>query len=171
MTPIRSPPLASSIAPVDALLTTLTTLTAVPPPFSSAADVFATDSDSAVEIEQPRSLVFRAGGRVYACDVTQVREVVPLPTVTRIPGAPVAVLGLINLRGAIITVFDAGDLLHGRPVERRDSIVLVVDHGQNGVGLAVERVADVRALRVDEGYQSLDVRRAVARVISITEEG
>ncbi|MGI8510922.1 MAG: chemotaxis protein CheW [Gemmatimonadaceae bacterium] len=156
------------IAPVDAPLTTLVSTS---PPLSSATDVFAADSDSAIEMEQLRSLVFRAGGRVYACDVTQVREVVPMPIVTRIPGAPSSVLGLINVRGAIITVFDAGDLLHQRPVERRDSIVLVVDYGQNGVGLAVERVADVRALRVDEGYQSLDVRRTVARVISITEEG
>lgn len=168
MTPIRSPRLASLIAPVDAPLTALPTAL---PPLYSAADGFVDDSDAVVETEQLRSLVFRAGGRVYACDVTQVREVVPMPVVTRIPGAPAAVLGLINVRGAIITVFDAGELLHERRVERRDSIVLVVDHGQNGVGLAVERVADVRALRVDEGYQSLDVRRVVARVISITEEG
>lgn len=167
MTPIHSPRLASLIPPVDAPL--IASPTTLPPP-SSAADVFVDDIDSAVETEQLRSLVFRAGNRVYACDVTQVREVVPVPVVTRIPGAPPAVLGLINVRGAIITVFDAGELLHQRPLERRDSIVLVVDHGQNGVGLAVERVADVRALRADEGYQSLDVRRVVARVISITEE-
>lgn len=128
------------------------------------------DTDVACDVGEPRSLVFRAAGRVYACNVTQVREVVPMPMLTRIPGAPPTVLGLINVRGAIVTVIDAGELLHKRPVERGASVVLVVDYGQNGVGLAVERVADVRALRADEGYQSLDVRRAVARIISITEE-
>ncbi len=36
-----------------------------------------------------RSLVFRIAGRVYACDVAAVREVVPLARLTRLAGAPV----------------------------------------------------------------------------------
>lgn len=127
-------------------------------------------TDSASDVV--RALVFRAGGRVYTCSVTHVREVVPLPRVTRIPGAPTAVLGLINVRGSIVTVLDAGALLHDRPLaaDGKGAMVMVVDFGPRGVGLVVERVADVRAVRIDEGYQELDVRAAVARVVRITEE-
>lgn len=118
-----------------------------------------------------RSLVFRAGGRVYACQVVAVREVVPLQAVMRLPGAPDGVLGLINNRGTLVTVLDAGALLHGSaPDSRQPAMLLLVDIGPRGVGLAVDRVADVRALRTDEGYTELDVRELCARVIAFTEE-
>ncbi len=122
------------------------------------------------ELERVKSLVFRAGGRVYACDLTAVREVAPLPRLTRVPGAPPDVIGLINLRGVIVTVIDAGALLHSRPIQRAGAMVLVVDHGPRGVGLAVECVTDVRAVRADEQYLMLDVRDAVARLISPMEK-
>jgi hypothetical protein len=38
------------------------------------------------------------------------------------------------------------------------------------VGLAVERGADVRALRAEEGYTELDVRDIVTRVVAISED-
>lgn len=120
-----------------------------------------------------RALVFRAGGRVFACDVSAVREVVPLDgraRFARVPGAPPSVLGVLNLRGSIVTVADGGVLLRGRGVAGDRTMVLIVDVGVRGVGLAVDRVADVRALRADEGYQQLDVREVVARAVTILEE-
>lgn len=106
---------------------------------------------------------------MYCCDVNAVREVVPLRAVTRIPGASDHVLGIINVRGTIVTVIDAGLHLHGRPSDRRGSVMLV-DIGARLVGLLVDTVADVRPVRLSEGYQTLDVRAAVARVIVIRED-
>lgn len=117
-----------------------------------------------------RSLVFRVAGRAYACQVSAVREVVPLERITRLPGAPVTILGLINVRGCIITVVNAGALLHPGDAERPLRMVLITDVGERGVGLAVERVADVRALRADEGYTELDVRDVAMRVVAISED-
>lgn len=150
-------------------------MTHATPPVPAAAvgaDVAAAVG-AAPSFDAARSLVFRAGGRVYACDVAAVREVVPLDArarLTRLPGAPDTVVGLLNVRGAIVTVVDGGALLHGTPVARAGAMALIVDRGRRGVGLAVDRVADVRALREDEGYQQLDVRALVARAVSITEE-
>lgn len=115
---------------------------------------------------------------MYACDVPAVREVIPLDArarLTRMPGAPAAVVGLLNVRGRIVTVVDGGALLHATTVAAgadrgAHAMVLIVDCGARGVGLAVERVADVRALRVDEGYQQLDVRALVRDAVVITEE-
>jgi len=121
------------------------------------------------EIEQGRSLIFRAGGHVYACPIDAVREVVPLEQITRLPGAPLFVSGLINVRGTIVTVIDAGLYLHSRTCRAPGSIMLI-DIGTRLVGLLVDTVVDVRSVRLDEGYEHLDVRAIVARVVAITEE-
>lgn len=102
--------------------------------------------------------------------MSAVREVVPLEHLARLPGAPAAILGIINVRGAIVTVVNAGAVLHPGDAARHLTMVLVVDAGVRGVGLAVERVADVRALRVEEGYTELDVREVVTRVVAISED-
>jgi len=99
-----------------------------------------------------------------------VREVVPLERITRLPGAPVTVLGLINVRGSIVTVVNAGAVLHPGDAGRPLRMVLIADVGGRGVGLAVERVADVRALRPEEGYTELDVRDVATRVVAISED-
>ncbi len=151
--------MASTLAPTDAPL-------AVAHGYDEATAWYAEDD---IDLPAP-SLVFRAAGRVYACAVTEVREVAPLPRLTRLPGGTSEVMGLINLRGEIVTVLDAGGILHGCSIQRDGAMLLVVDWGSRGVGLAVERVADVRALRSDEGYQYLDLRATVARFISITED-
>jgi len=117
-----------------------------------------------------RSLVFRIAGRAYACEVSAVREVVPLDRLARLPGADGTILGLINIRGSIVTVVNAAAVLHPGDAARKLSMVLVVDVGVRGVGLAVERVADVRALRPEEGYTELDVREVVERVVAISED-
>jgi purine-binding chemotaxis protein CheW len=90
--------------------------------------------------------------------VSAVREVVPLVRFTRLPGAPRQILGLVNVRGSIVTIVDAAAVLHPDDVSGPLGMVLVVDAGTRGVGLAVERVADVRARRAEVGYTELDVR-------------
>lgn len=106
---------------------------------------------------------------MYACEVDAVREVVPRTLVTPIPAAPGAIVGLVNVRGAVVTVVDGGVVLHGTPAEPTGAI-LVVDLGPRGVGLAVDRVADVRGIREDEEYTRLDVRALAARFVTITED-
>lgn len=131
------------------------------------------DIDDAFDFERAndsRSLVFRISGRAYACEVSAVREIVPLARLTRLPGAPPSILGLINVRGSIVTVVNAAAVLHPGDAARPLRMVLVVDAGVRGVGLAVELVADVRELRVEEGYTELDVREVVTRAVVISED-
>lgn len=93
-----------------------------------------------------RTLLFRVGERVYGCDITAVREIVPYRAATRLPGAPPYVQGLINLRGILATVLDLGAWLEpGRAPVREGSIVLV-DHRARQAGLAVDEVLDVQAI-------------------------
>ena len=67
---------------------------------------------------------------------------------TRLPGAPGYVRGLINLRGAIVTVIDLAARLAGRTVAN-DGSVVVAEYGSKHVGIAVDEVRDVQILALD----------------------
>ena len=58
-----------------------------------------------------QALLLPVGGDWYAVDLAVMLEVVPDPPLTPLPGAPPAVLGVMNLRGQIVPVFDTAALL------------------------------------------------------------
>ena len=95
-----------------------------------------------------RLLLFAVAGTVYGCDIGTVREIVPVRRATRLPGAPGYVSGLINLRGAIVTVIDLAARLAGSAVATGGSIVLA-EYGSKQVGIAVDEVRDVQILPMD----------------------
>jgi purine-binding chemotaxis protein CheW len=89
-----------------------------------------------------RLVLFRAGELVCATQATAVREILPGQRATRIPGAPPAVLGLINVRGELVTLIDGGRLL-GRDATDPDGVVVLVRWGDLTVALAVDEVLDL----------------------------
>src|SRR5205823_4344058 len=95
------------------------------------------------------TLLFRVGANLYGCDITDAQEIIPLRPMTRLPGAPPFVRGLINMRGTIVTVLDLGARLDPSLGPTRDGSILLVRHRERLVGLVVEEVADVRVLDVD----------------------
>ena len=92
-----------------------------------------------------RLLLFAVAGTVYGCDIAAVREIVPIRHATRLPGAPAYVRGLVNLRGAIVTVIDLATRLAGSTCADDGSIVLA-QFGTKQVGLAVDDVRDVQMM-------------------------
>jgi purine-binding chemotaxis protein CheW len=95
------------------------------------------------ELDQ-RLLLFVVTGRVYACAIEPVREIIPVRKATRLPGAPDYVCGLINLRGGIVTVIDLGARLGDTTDRRTEGSIILVEHGGKTVGLAVDEVRDVQ---------------------------
>jgi purine-binding chemotaxis protein CheW len=91
-----------------------------------------------------RLLLFVVTGRVYACAIEPVREIIPLRRATRLPGAPEYVCGLINLRGGIVTVIDLGARLGESTDRRTEGSIILVEHAGKTVGLAVDEVRDVQ---------------------------
>ena len=51
-------------------------------------------------------LTFMLGSEYYGVDILKVQEIRGYDTVTRIPGSPEFIKGVINLRGAIVPVID-----------------------------------------------------------------
>jgi len=88
-----------------------------------------------------------AGNEAYGVPLASVREVLVPPPLTEVPRAADHVLGVISVRGEIITVVDLPKLLnleavHDEPYGR----VLLIDNGQELIGMAVDRVIQVHRL-------------------------
>ena len=87
---------------------------------------------------------FSVRGRCYALNATVIHEVIRLAPLTPVRHAPMAVAGIMNLRGKIVTVLDLG-LRLGLPaaVPSRDSRILIVENRGEYLGLLVDAVFDV----------------------------
>lgn len=85
----------------------------------------------------------------YGLSITQVQEINRVGTITRIPNSPQFVLGVINLRGKILTVIDLKSrLLSGNSHISKESRVVVAELTPKLVGLLVDKVAQV--ITIDE---------------------
>ncbi len=107
-----------------------------------------TPADLAPLAEAPpagRACVVLLGGRPFAVDVTDAREVVVLDTTTSVPGAPASVLGVMNLRGNVLPVVEARALL-GLPADARSDRALVLGDGEWRAAVVIEGVVGLVAL-------------------------
>jgi purine-binding chemotaxis protein CheW len=96
-----------------------------------------------------RFLLFRVADVVCAAEVRSVREIVPFQGATRIPGAPGQVLGLVNVRGSLITLVDCRQAI-GLPSGDRYQSIVLLDVGDRIAGLAVDEVVDMVAVPPDD---------------------
>jgi purine-binding chemotaxis protein CheW len=97
------------------------------------------------------TLLFRVGGATYGCDIAATQEIIPLRPMTRVPGAPSYVRGLINMRGTIVTILDLGIRLDPTSVPVADGSILLLRYRDRFVGIVVEEVVDLRALDIEAG--------------------
>ena len=86
---------------------------------------------------------------MYGVDSTQIQEIIPFRRVTRLPGAPPFVRGLINVRGIIVTVIDLGVRLDPSRAAVEDGSVLLARYHDRTVGVVVDEVLDVRGVNVE----------------------
>ena len=83
-----------------------------------------------------RALLLRVGEDTYAVPIEVAREVLGATTVTPLPTAPPSVLGLCNVRGEIIPVFDTGVLL-GLTAVTSTTAVAIIETALGPAGLAI----------------------------------
>jgi purine-binding chemotaxis protein CheW len=93
-------------------------------------------------------VAFEAGGFACALDVRHVREVLASAPVTRVPAAPPAWRGVLNVRGAVLPALDLGLRLGGAPA---DGPLVVVEGASAGVcALVAERLLGIRTVEESE---------------------
>jgi purine-binding chemotaxis protein CheW len=97
-----------------------------------------------------RFLTFRLADTLYALPAGIVAEVIHVPAVARVPQSPSSLLGIANLRGAVLPVVDLGALL-GHSSDNRSAATkaIVLDTGTS-FALAVEQVESLVAIAETE---------------------
>ena len=92
-------------------------------------------------------LVLALDNERYAIPVVQVREIVRAVAITRLPGAPSVIEGVVNLRGTLTPVFD---LRRRFRLPLRDiglsDLLVVVDAGRRTAMLRVDGALGIRAI-------------------------
>jgi purine-binding chemotaxis protein CheW len=96
-------------------------------------------------------LTFYLGEEEYGLEILKVREIIRLHRITRVPRMPAAMLGVINLRGAVIPVVDLRRTFGIGSVEATERTCIIVVHAA-GVefGVMVDRVSEVADVSAEE---------------------
>ena len=89
-------------------------------------------------------VTFRLDNESYGINVMQVQEVLRYTEIAPVPGAPSYVLGIINLRGNVVTVIDTRQRFGLDPVEVSDNTrIVIIEADKQVVGILVDSVAEV----------------------------
>jgi chemotaxis signal transduction protein len=95
--------------------------------------------------EPVQVVAFEIGGRMHACDVLVVEEVVTKLVIHPLPDMPPRLMGVVRLRGELIPVLDVAPLL-AASLGDGEPTILVSDDGQRRVAVATDYVHDVLTL-------------------------
>ncbi|MET0400871.1 MAG: chemotaxis protein CheW [Cystobacter sp.] len=100
-------------------------------------------------------LAFSLAEETYAIELLRIREIIEHVPITRVPGMPESVLGVINLRGRVVPVVDLAVKmgLGARPLTRWTCFVIVDAHleGEHTtLGLLADSVSEVLDLGADD---------------------
>lgn len=96
------------------------------------------------ESEDSRWVTFFLEKERYGINVMQVQEVLRVTEIAPVPGAPSYVLGIINLRGNVVTVIDTRSRFGLMSSEVDDSTRIIITEAEDQViGIMVDSVAEV----------------------------
>ena len=96
-------------------------------------------------------VTFRLDNETYGINVMQVQEVLRYTEIAPVPGAPSHVLGIINLRGNVVTVIDTRECFGLQSAQVDDSTrVVIMEIDKQVIGILVDSVAEVVYLRQSE---------------------
>ena len=96
-------------------------------------------------------VTFKLENETYGVNDMQVQEVLRYTEIAPVPGAPDYVLGIINLRGNVVTVIDTRLKFGLMPAEVTDSSrIIIIEAEKQVVGILVDSVAEVVYLKASE---------------------
>ena len=120
-----------------------------------------------------RACTFRVGADCFAVPADGVVEVLRSAALARVPLAPEAILGLLQLRGRIVPVLDPAVRLGvARPASCPQSICLVITLADDWYGLAIDEMLDVVEIpveRIEQPTASAGDGDAVTGIFAATD--
>lgn len=103
------------------------------------------------------SLGLTLGGNDYSIPAGAVREIIRMPAITRVPYSPPALMGVMNLRGAVLPVVSLALLLGEASASASASHKVIVYDGWEAVGIVVDAVSKLGEAKA--GDKRLDIAK------------
>jgi purine-binding chemotaxis protein CheW len=108
------------------------------------------ENETTIQGDQ-RYLQFDLGVESYAVLLLRVKEVIPMPDTTPLPNSPSHNIGIMNLRGQIISVIDLRKKLGVQPKTKDlEEAVVIVEFDGIGIGLVVDSINRVLNIALSE---------------------
>lgn len=102
------------------------------------------EKDNTAEDPVLQWVTYQLENETYGINVMQVQEVLRLSEIAPVPGAPAYVLGIINLRGNVVTVIDTRARFGLAPQEATEnSRIIIVEVSGHVIGMLVDCVTEV----------------------------
>lgn len=96
-------------------------------------------------------VTFKLDCETYGINVMQVQEVLRYTEIAPVPGAPNYVLGIINLRGNVVTVIDTRSRFGLLSADVTDNTrIVIIESEKQVIGILVDSVAEVVYLKASE---------------------
>jgi purine-binding chemotaxis protein CheW len=96
------------------------------------------------------AVIFVVDNILFSLDASIIQEVVQVKKITPVHHAPTYIIGVMNLRGRVVTVIDLGTRLEMQQVEINDqSRILIVEWKQEYIGVLVSSVSEV--VQIEKG--------------------
>lgn len=111
----------------------------------------AENTEELIEDLELQLVTFHLDNEIYGVNVMQVQEVLRYTEIASVPGSPNYVLGIINLRGNVVTVIDTRCRfgLSKTDITEFSRIIMIEVEGQV-VGILVDSVSEVVNLKSSE---------------------
>ncbi|MCP4109505.1 MAG: purine-binding chemotaxis protein CheW [Desulfobacteraceae bacterium] len=102
------------------------------------------DRYEAVQPQIVELCTFYIGDHQFGIDILKIQEINRNPTITTVPQSQEYIVGVMNLRGRIVTVIDLAKKL-GLPftMPGKDSRTIIVNSQDEYIGLLIDRIGDV----------------------------
>jgi purine-binding chemotaxis protein CheW len=95
-------------------------------------------------------LCFGLGQEEFGIPLLSVKEVLAIPEITPIPQTPPHFLGIINLRGNVISIMDLRSKFGIKTTSAEETTVVILDFGDYQLGIVVDRVDSVLSIDADQ---------------------
>lgn len=119
--------------------------------------------------EVDRYLCFNLGNEAFAIPLLTVKEVIGLPKVTPVPQSSPNFLGVIDLRGTVVSIIDIRKKFNIKASVNDEATVIILDCGDLHLGVLVDCVNSVLSMPIDQIKQrpSIDSAKTIEHITGV----
>ncbi|MFC4322459.1 chemotaxis protein CheW [Litchfieldia salsa] len=97
-----------------------------------------------------RMIIFKIANEEYAIDINQVQSIERMQPVTAMPNTSAALIGVTNIRGKVMPLFDLRIILSALPKENNDDTrIILVEFQGKSMGIVVDEANEVLEISHD----------------------